>query len=185
MKLRERILLLEAEIEKFQKKVEEVAEEFGGMEESKVADNFATPEMEREMTKTLIGKMANQKSQEERAIMIKIKNEFLAKMKAALHKVRLEYQQDYQKFIKKIETESAEIMQFLEDLIQARMTKKTAATHSSALLELERMRNYQGRINQLEQDRDRLEDAIKKAEGNIDNIALEYKNQLASLDKKL
>ena len=30
-------------------------------------------------------------------------------MKVALHKVRLEYQQDYEKFILKIETESAEV----------------------------------------------------------------------------
>ena len=30
-------------------------------------------------------------------------------MKAALHKVRLEYQQDYEKFILKIETESDEV----------------------------------------------------------------------------
>eukprot|EP00092_Neocalanus_flemingeri_P015332 GFUD01016584.1.p1 GENE.GFUD01016584.1~~GFUD01016584.1.p1 ORF type:complete len:510 (+),score=191.20 GFUD01016584.1:123-1652(+) len=185
MRLKERILQLEAEIVKFQATLKEVSASFGGIEESKVADNFASPEEEFEMKKSLIGKMSEQKSQEEKAIIIKIKNEYLEKMKAALHKVRLEYQQDYQKFIQKIETESAEIMQFFEALIQARMHKNAAAMNYSSLLELERMRNYQGRIDQLETDRDRLEGIIRMAEGNIGNLALEYKDQLADLDQKL
>jgi len=185
MRLQERITQIEAEIVTFQAKLKEVSAAFGGIEELKVPDNFASPEEEIKMRKSLIGKMAEERSQEEKAIIIKIKNEYLEKMKAALHKVRLEYQQDYQKFIQKIETESAEIMQFFEALIQARMPKNAAAMQYSSLLELERMRNYQGRINQLETDRDRLEGAIKQAEGNIGNLALEYRDQLAALDQKL
>jgi len=184
MRLKERITQLEAEIVQFQAKAKEVAAAFGGIEEAKVANNFSNPEEEIEMKK-MIGKMTNEKSLEEKAIIIKIKNEFLEKMKVALHKVRLEYQQDYEKFILKIETESAEIMRFYEALIQARLPKNAAAMHSSTLIELERMRNYQGRINQLDTDRARLEDVIRNMEGNIDHLAMEYKGQLASLDQQL
>jgi len=185
MWLKERLMQLEAEILKFQAKIKEAAANFGGVEESKVTKNFAGAEEDAELKKSLIGKMEEQKSQEEKAIMIKIKNEYLEKMKAALHKVRLEYQQEYQKFIQKIEAESAEIMQFYEALIQARMPRNAASLHYSDLLELERMRNYQGRIDQLKTDRDRLEDIIQRAEGNIGNSALEYKDQLAALDLQL
>merc|ERR1712212_608425 len=111
--------------------------------------------------------MTNEKSSEERELIIKIKNEFLEKMKAALHKVRMEYQQDYQKFILKIETESDEIMRFYEGLIQARLHKNAAGMQHSSLIELEKMRNYQGRITQLETDRNRLEGVITNMEGSI------------------
>lgn len=184
MILKERIMQLEAEIVQFQAKLKEVSANFGEICETKVAENFGSPEEEVEM-KALLGKMTNEKTQEEKAIIIKIKNEFLEKMKVALHKVRLEYQQDYEKFILKIETESAEIMQFYESLILARMPKNAAALHSSALLELERMRNYQGRINQLETDRDRLEGVIRNMEGDIGHLAMKYKDQLAVLDQQL
>ena len=69
-------------------------------------------------------------------------------------------------------------MQFYESLILARMPKNAAALHSSALLELERMRNYQGRINQLETDRDRLERVIRNMEGDIGHLAMKYKDQV-------
>ena len=69
-------------------------------------------------------------------------------------------------------------MRFYEALIQARLPKNAAAMHSSTLIELERMRNYQGRINQLDTDRARLEDVIRNMEGNIDHLAMEYKGQV-------
>jgi len=184
IRLQEKIRQLEAEIISLEAKAKESAAAVSEIEESKVENNFSNPEDEIEMKK-MIGKMTNEKSSEERAFIIKIKNEFLEKMKAALHKVRLEYQQDYQKFILKIETESDEIMRFYEGLIQARLPKNAAAMQHSSLIELEKMRNYQGRINQLDTDRNRLEEVIRNMEGSIDHLELEYKDQLAALDQQL
>ena len=71
-----------------------------------------------------------------------------------------------------------QIMRFYEGLIQARLPKNAAAMQHSSLIELEKMRNYQGRINQLDTDRNRLEEVIRNMEGSIDHLELEYKDQV-------
>ena len=69
-------------------------------------------------------------------------------------------------------------MRFYEALIQARMPKNAAAMQSSTLIELEKMRNYQGRINQLDNDRNRLAGVIRNMEGIMEHLEMEYKGQV-------
>ena len=69
-------------------------------------------------------------------------------------------------------------MSFYEGLIQARLPKNAAAMQHSSLIELEKMRNYQGRIDQLDADRNKLEDVIRNMEGSIEQLEEEYKGQV-------
>jgi len=184
MRLQERITELELEIKAVEDNVRQAAANFPELEETKDNQYFAPQEEELDMRK-LMGEITGDKSEEEKAVIIKIKNEFLLKMKKKLHEVRLEYQEDYQKFIAKVEGESAEIMQFYEALIAARMPKTAAALHSSALLELEKIRNYQGRISQLREDTQRLVGDVARKEGDAEDRQLEYKDKLNILDMRL
>ena len=69
-------------------------------------------------------------------------------------------------------------MQFYEALIAARMPKTAAALNSSALLELEKIRNYQGRISQLREDTQRLVGVVARKQGDAEDLQLEYKDKV-------
>ena len=54
-----------------------------------------------------------QYEEEKRKIEIRIRNEFLLKMKAALEKARQSYHMKYQEFILKIERDADEVCQYI------------------------------------------------------------------------
>merc|ERR1719228_466446 len=64
--------------------------------------------------------------QEKKKIEIRIRNEFLLRMKAALNKARERYQLKYQEFILKIERDADEIMRLYEDIIKERSLKSSS-----------------------------------------------------------
>merc|ERR1712142_170646 len=124
-----------------------------------------------------------QYEEEKRKIEIRIRNEFLLKMKAALEKARQSYQMKYQEFILKIEREADEIIRLYEDIIRERTLK--SSDRKNQLLDLERKRAYQLRIDQLLADIDGLRSRIGPLEGKIGGLDAEYRGKLADLDAAL
>lgn len=67
----------------------------------------------------------------------------------------------------------------------ARMEKTAAADHYSGLLELEKMRNYQGRISVLQGDLDSILARIKARDGDLDRVSAHYRRELIMVDEDL
>jgi len=124
-----------------------------------------------------------QYEEEKRKIEIRIRNEFLLKMKAALEKARQSYHMKYQEFILKIERDADEIIRLYEDIIRERTLK--SSDRRNQLLDLERKRAYQLRIDQLLADIDGLRSRIGPLEGKIGGLDAEYRGKLADLDAAL
>jgi len=121
--------------------------------------------------------------EEKRKIEIRIRNEFLLKMKAALNKARQSYQLKYQEFILKIERDADEVMRLYEDIIRERSLK--GAERKNHLLDLERSRAYQLRIEQLLTDIKNFDSRIGSLEGKIGGLDGDFRNKLAHLDAEL
>jgi len=121
--------------------------------------------------------------EEKRKIEIRIRNEFLAKMKAALNKARQSYQLKYQEFILKIERDADEVMRLYEDIIRERSLK--GAERKNHLLDLEKSRAYQLRIEQLLTDIKNFDSRIGSLEGKIGGLDGDFRNKLALLDAEL
>merc|ERR1719318_822638 len=121
--------------------------------------------------------------EEKRRIEIRIRNEFLRRMKAALDKARKSYQLKYQEFILKIERDADEIMRLYEDIIRERSLK--SADRKNHLIDLERTRAYQLRINQLMADIRDFDSKIGSIEGRLGGLDADYRNKLAHLDADL
>jgi len=128
--------------------------------------------------------MGHSKHEEEKKkIEIRIRNEFLLRMRAALNKARQSYQLKYQEFILKIERDADEIMRLYEDIIRERSSK--SADRKNSLLDLERSRAYQLRINQLMADIRDFDSKIGFLEGKLGGLDGDYRNKLAHLDADL
>ena len=69
--------------------------------------------------------------------------------------------------------------------MSARMEKTAAAEHHSGLLELERTRNYQGRISGLQADLDTILARIKARDGDLDRVSAHYRQELIMVDEDL
>eukprot|EP00092_Neocalanus_flemingeri_P036624 GFUD01039877.1.p1 GENE.GFUD01039877.1~~GFUD01039877.1.p1 ORF type:complete len:444 (-),score=112.38 GFUD01039877.1:135-1466(-) len=121
--------------------------------------------------------------QEKKKIEIRIRNEFLLRMRAALDKARQSYQLKYQEFIMKIERDADEIMKLYEDIIRERSLK--SSDRKSNLLDLERSRAYQLRINQLMADIRDFDSKIGSLEGKVGGLDADYRNKLVHLDADL
>ena len=67
----------------------------------------------------------------------------------------------------------------------ARMEKTTAATHYSSLLELERMRNYEARIRDLQADAVIILERIKDKDNDLDRLSAHYRNERILVDEEL
>jgi len=121
--------------------------------------------------------------QEKKKIEIRIRNEFLLRMKAALNKARERYQLKYQEFILKIERDADEIMRLYEDIIKERSLKSDGRKNN--LLNIERARDYQRRIDQLRADIRDLESKIGFMDGKIGGLDADYRSKLIHLDADL
>jgi len=121
--------------------------------------------------------------QEKKKIEIRIRNEFLLRMKLALEKARQSYQLKYQEFILKIERDADEIMRLYEDIIRERTLK--GVDKKNMLLDLERSRAYQLRINQLLGDIRDFDSRIGSLEGRLGGLDADYRNKLGLLDADL
>merc|ERR1719347_2359867 len=121
--------------------------------------------------------------QEKKKIEIRIRNEFLLRMKLALEKARKSYQLKYQEFILKIERDADEIMRLYEDIIRERSQK--GADKKNMLLDIERSRAYQIRINHLLGDIRDFDSRIGSLEGRIEGLDADYRNKLSLLDLDL
>jgi len=121
--------------------------------------------------------------QERKSIEIRIRNEFLLRMRAALNKARQSYQLKYQEFILKIERDADEIMRLYEDIIRERSLK--SADTKTNLLDLERSRAYQLRINQLMADIRDFDSKIGGLEGKLGGVDADYRNKMVHLDGDL
>merc|ERR1712013_296136 len=121
--------------------------------------------------------------QEKKKIEIRIRNEFLLRMKLALEKARKSYQLKYQEFILKIERDADEIMRLYEDIIRERSQK--GADKKNMLLDIERSRAYQIRINHLLGDIRDFDSRIGALEGRIGGLDADYRNKLSLLDLDL
>ena len=122
-------------------------------------------------------------------------------MKEVLDKVRLEYRDDYERFINKMERETDEVrlwvlvvmerrdvwlfqlLSCISSLMSARQEKTAAADHYYGLLQLERTRNYQGRISGLQADLDNILARIKARDGDLDRVSAHYRGQLIMVDE--
>ena len=118
-----------------------------------------------------------------------------------LDKVRLEYRDDYERFINKMEKETDEVrvwvlvvmerrdvwlfqlLSCISSLMSARQEKTAAADHYYGLLQLERTRNYQGRISGLQADLDNILARIKARDGDLDRVSAHYRGQLIMVDE--
>ena len=69
--------------------------------------------------------------------------------------------------------------------MSARMEKTAAADHYYGLLELERTRNYQGRISGLQADLDNILARIKARDGDLDRVSAHYRTELIMVDEDL
>ena len=76
-------------------------------------------------------------------------------------------------------------MSCISSLMTARLEKTAAADHYSGLLELERMRNYQGRISGLQADLDNILARIKARDGDLDRVSAHYRRELIMVDEDL
>ena len=122
-------------------------------------------------------------------------------MKEVLDKVRLEYRDDYERFIKKMERETDEVrndllknnilisilklLSCISSLMSARMEKTAAGFHYSSLLELERMRNYQARISGLQADTQNIMDKIRERDNDLDKLSHHYRRERVLVDEEL
>ena len=106
-------------------------------------------------------------------------------MKEILDKVRLEYRDDYEKFINKMERETDELLSCISSLMSARMEKTAAGVHYSSLLELERMRNYQARISGLQADTQNIMDKIRERDNDLDKLSHHYRRERVLVDEEL
>merc|ERR1719187_1669220 len=114
--------------------------------------------------------------QEKKKIEIRIRNEFLLRMKLALEKARQSYQLKYQEFILKIERDADEIMRLYEDIIRERSLK--GAERKNHLLDLEKSRAYQLRIEQLLTDIKNFDSRIGSLEGKIGGLDGDFRNKV-------
>jgi len=121
--------------------------------------------------------------QEKKKIEIRIRNEFLLRMKLALNKARERYQLKYQEFILKIERDADEIMRLYEDIIRERSLK--SADRKNNLLDIERAREYQRRIDQLRADIRDLESKIGFSDAKLGGLDADYRSKLLRLDADL
>merc|ERR1712142_257356 len=103
--------------------------------------------------------------------------------KAALNKARQSYQLKYQEFILKIERDADEVMRLYEDIIRERSLK--GAERKNHLLDLEKSRAYQLRIEQLLTDIKNFDSRIGSLEGKIGGLDGDFRNKLALLDAEL
>ena len=67
--------------------------------------------------------------------------------------------------------------------MSARQEKTAAADHYYGLLQLERTRNYQGRISGLQADLDNILARIKARDGDLDRVSAHYRGQLIMVDE--
>merc|ERR1712013_220829 len=121
--------------------------------------------------------------QEKKKIEIRIRNEFLLRMKLALEKARKSYQLKYQEFILKIERDADEIMRLYEDIIRERSQK--GSDKKNMLLDIERSRAYQIRINHRLGDIRDCDSRIGALEGRIGGLDADYRKKLSLLDLDL
>ena len=69
--------------------------------------------------------------------------------------------------------------------MSARMEKAAAAEHYTALLDLERTRNYQARISGLQEDNDNIMDRIKDRDNDLDRLSTHYRRERILVDEEL
>lgn len=111
---------------------------------------------------------------------VKISTQYLLKMRAALNKARERYQQNYRLFIAKIESDADEIMNLYDEIIKERSSK--SSLRKSSLLDIERSRAYELRINQLRADLRDIEMKIGNYEGKLGGLDSNYKTLFGHVD---
>jgi len=121
--------------------------------------------------------------QEKLKIEIKIREEFEKEMRRVLDEERQKYYSKYEEFIFKIKRDADEIMRLYEDIIKERSLK--SADRKNMLLDIERSRAYQLRINQLLGDIRDFDSKIGSLEGRLGGLDVDYRNKLGLLDADL
>jgi len=126
---------------------------------------------------------SNRRDSEMKEYYVKISTEYLLKMRVALNKARERYQKNYEMFILRIERDADEIMHLYDEIIKERSSK--SSLRKSSLLDIERSRAYELRINQLKADMRDLDMKIGNSEGKLGGIDSNYKSLLGHLDADL
>ena len=76
-----------------------------------------------------------------------------------------------------------QLLSCISSLMSARLERTAAADHYSGLLELERTRNYQGRISALQTDLDSILARIKARDGDLDRVSAHYRRELIMVEE--
>eukprot|EP00092_Neocalanus_flemingeri_P031793 GFUD01034537.1.p1 GENE.GFUD01034537.1~~GFUD01034537.1.p1 ORF type:complete len:648 (+),score=175.65 GFUD01034537.1:48-1991(+) len=126
---------------------------------------------------------SNSRESERQEYHVKISTEYLLKMRAALNKARQQYQKNYEMFILRIEKDADEIMHLYEEIIKERSSKSTL--RKSNLLDIERSRAYEMRINQLKADVRDIDMKIGNSEGKLGGLDSNYKTLFGHLDSDM
>jgi len=126
---------------------------------------------------------SNMRDSERREFYVKTRTEYSAKMRAALNKAREQYRKNYEIFIMKIERDADEIMNLYDEIIKERSSK--SSLRKSGLLDIERSRAYELRINQLRADIRDIDMKIGNVEGKLGGLDSNYKDLLGHLDVDL
>jgi hypothetical protein len=121
--------------------------------------------------------------EEKRKIEIRIRSVYLEKMKAALNRARESYELKYKEFIQKIKRDADEVMRLYEEIIRERSLK--GSERRNQLLDLEKSRAYQLRIEQLLTDIRNFDSRIGGLEGKIGGLDGDYRNKIGHLDGEL
>jgi len=122
----------------------------------------------------------NKKETEIQEFYVQISTEYLLKMRASLNKARQRYQQNYNVFIGKIENDSDEIMNLYEEIIKERSSK--SSLKKTNLLDIERSRAYEQRIQRLRADIRDVEMKIENYEGKLGGLNSNYNTMFGHLD---
>ena len=133
--------------------------------------------------------------------IIKVKAEYLEKMKAALDLVRKEYKSEYKRFLETMDRESQEVteqkiileyhvdenafqlLNCIEAISNVRTDKAAAASYYEALRQLEDRRQYPERVRRLEEDIEMLLRKIQDKKGNVDSFRSEIDDVERDMDR--